>query len=157
MSIGISQRYRILKRDGFTCQYCGRSGGALEIDHRKPSSKGGSDDDENLITACILCNRGKSDDDEPILGKGVASTLYAFTRDGNFAGIVRQEFAGHFRIELFDSFMLVGCGIFEESGELKDFKKEECRIFNDLQAMSLSLSVTPAFRGASSEKSEAAE
>jgi len=33
----------------------------LEADHIEPSSKGGSDDEINLITSCADCNRGKSD------------------------------------------------------------------------------------------------
>jgi hypothetical protein len=63
MSISNRKRFEILKRDGFTCQYCGKKGATvrLEVDHIEPQSKGGSDDDENLITACFECNRGKSD------------------------------------------------------------------------------------------------
>jgi 5-methylcytosine-specific restriction endonuclease McrA len=35
----------------------------LEIDHRIPRAKGGSDDPSNLWTLCFDCNRGKSDSD----------------------------------------------------------------------------------------------
>lgn len=54
-------RFLILRRDGFTCQYCGKKPPevSLEVDHIVPRSKGGSDDDGNLITACFDCNRGK--------------------------------------------------------------------------------------------------
>lgn len=54
-------RFNVLKRDLFTCQYCGRSGVELEVDHIKPVSKGGTNDMDNLITACKDCNRGKLD------------------------------------------------------------------------------------------------
>ncbi len=54
-------RFQVFKRDHFTCQYCGKGGGELEVDHIKPVTKGGSNDMDNLITACRDCNRGKSD------------------------------------------------------------------------------------------------
>jgi hypothetical protein len=59
-------RFEILKRDNFTCRYCGRSPRAnqnviLEIDHIHPQSKGGVYEKENLITSCHDCNGGKSD------------------------------------------------------------------------------------------------
>ncbi len=45
--------------DDFTCQYCGKKNCALECDHIFPIIKGGSHEYENLITACISCNRSK--------------------------------------------------------------------------------------------------
>ena len=56
-------RFEILRRDGFTCQYCGKTGNdaELEIDHITPFSKGGTNDEGNLITSCFDCNRGKRD------------------------------------------------------------------------------------------------
>jgi len=58
-------RFEILKRDNFTCQYCGRNvkedGIKLHLDHIFPKSKGGKDEEHNLITSCIECNSGKSD------------------------------------------------------------------------------------------------
>lgn len=62
----IKLRFEILKRDNFTCQYCGRSpkterGVVLVMDHKHPASKGGDWSMENLITSCRECNAGKSD------------------------------------------------------------------------------------------------
>jgi len=56
-----SLRFAILARDGYRCQYCGASAPAvtLHIDHIVPVAKGGTDDPENLITACETCNLGK--------------------------------------------------------------------------------------------------
>ncbi len=51
----------VFKRDNYTCQYCGQVGGVLECDHKIPFSKGGSDELENLTTACRKCNRSKRD------------------------------------------------------------------------------------------------
>jgi len=50
---------RIFTRDNHICQYCG-SDDHLECDHIVPFSKGGSEDDDNLLTACRACNRRKS-------------------------------------------------------------------------------------------------
>lgn len=54
-------RFEVFKRDLFTCQYCGNSPPLviLEVDHITPVSKGGDNDQDNLITACFDCNRGK--------------------------------------------------------------------------------------------------
>lgn len=52
-------RERIFFRDNYTCAYCGAFGVHLECDHIHPLSRGGGNDDENLTTACYLCNRSK--------------------------------------------------------------------------------------------------
>ena len=56
-------RFEVLKRDKYVCQYCGACGPdvELEIDHIIPVSRGGTDDIDNLKTACFRCNRGKGD------------------------------------------------------------------------------------------------
>ncbi len=63
MTISISTRFIVLERDRFACRFCGRvrPETGLEVDHLYPRSKGGTDDIANLVTACIDCNRGKSD------------------------------------------------------------------------------------------------
>jgi len=54
-------RFDVFKRDVFTCQYCGQRPPAvvLEIDHIVALANGGADTDDNLMTACFDCNRGK--------------------------------------------------------------------------------------------------
>jgi len=61
MSVKASLRFEVLKRDRFTCCYCGKTGGEtlLEVDHVVPKSAGGKDAIDNLLTACLECNRGK--------------------------------------------------------------------------------------------------
>ncbi len=49
----------ILKRDHYTCQYCGKKGGNLTIDHVIPKQLGGEDTWENLVCACAECNAKK--------------------------------------------------------------------------------------------------
>lgn len=62
MAISKKIRFEVFKRDGFVCQYCGKHPPevTLEIDHIQPKSKKGTDDINNLITACFDCNRGKT-------------------------------------------------------------------------------------------------
>lgn len=56
-------RFAVLARDGFRCRYCGRAAPEvpLHVDHVHPVSAGGADTMENLATACVDCNIGKSD------------------------------------------------------------------------------------------------
>ncbi len=53
----------VRERYVFRCGYCGVSeadvGGELTVDHFRPVSAGGDDDDENLVYACVRCNQYK--------------------------------------------------------------------------------------------------
>lgn len=62
-STGKRLRFSVFARDSFTCRYCGRQSDKVElvVDHLIPVSKGGTNDQENLITACVECNQGKAD------------------------------------------------------------------------------------------------
>lgn len=51
----VLSRRNVMRRDDFTCQYCGKRSG-LTIDHIVPKSRGGKDTWENLTTACDKCN-----------------------------------------------------------------------------------------------------
>ena len=54
-------RFRILQRDHFTCQYCGKKNTEreLHVDHVVSYKLGGPSDDYNLVTSCPPCNLGK--------------------------------------------------------------------------------------------------
>jgi len=56
-----AERFFVLQRDRFTCQYCGAKSPefTLHIDHINPVSRGGTSEIDNLITACEPCNLGK--------------------------------------------------------------------------------------------------
>jgi hypothetical protein len=60
-SLRPSVRFEVFKRDGFTCGYCGSTPPAvvLEVDHIIAVANGGTDEVENLLTACRDCNAGK--------------------------------------------------------------------------------------------------
>lgn len=54
-------RFEVFKRDEFACVYCGAHppNVILHVDHIHPVAEGGTDDIDNLITACAPCNLGK--------------------------------------------------------------------------------------------------
>jgi uncharacterized protein with PIN domain len=63
-SLNKKRKTVVLARDGYRCQYCGitvADGATLEVDHKVPLSRGGSDRVSNLIAACRDCNRSKRD------------------------------------------------------------------------------------------------
>ncbi len=54
-------RQNVLARDRWRCQYCGarRPVSDLTFDHVIPKARGGRTQWENIVTACIDCNRKK--------------------------------------------------------------------------------------------------
>lgn len=62
-SIPIGLRFELLRRDNFTCVYCGRSAPevVLQIDHVIPWSQVKEHNIDNLVTSCRDCNLGKRD------------------------------------------------------------------------------------------------
>lgn len=60
-AISKGTRFEVFKRDGFVCQYCGAHPPAtiLHVDHIHPVAEGGTNDQDNLVTACADCNLGK--------------------------------------------------------------------------------------------------
>ncbi len=64
--VNLRLRYKVMKRDNFTCCACGASPAKdpsveLHVDHIVPWSKGGETVIDNLQTLCSKCNLGKSD------------------------------------------------------------------------------------------------
>jgi len=61
-TISKGTRFSVFTRDNFTCRYCGRQSDVvpLHIDHLIPVCEGGTNEIENLVTACADCNLGKS-------------------------------------------------------------------------------------------------
>jgi len=53
-------RLEVFHRDHYTCQYCGKTTRQLTLDHVIPRYRGGEHVWENVISACIACNRRKA-------------------------------------------------------------------------------------------------
>lgn len=63
----------VFERDGFKCVYCDFDGrefknwAFLQVDHFVPRSLGGSDEADNLVTSCIICNHMKGAKEWPTI------------------------------------------------------------------------------------------
>lgn len=64
--IRVDKRLAIYLRDDFTCLLCGcalcnTDPQDITLDHVKPRSKGGTNDERNLFTCCRSCNSSRQD------------------------------------------------------------------------------------------------
>lgn len=66
--VGARLRFQILQRDGFRCRYCGATAAQerLAVDHAISIDDGGSNEADNLVTACEPCNLGKASRSVPV-------------------------------------------------------------------------------------------
>lgn len=98
----IKRDLHILVRDKFTCVYCNYVGDTFEkwryltVDHFKPRSEGGSDDESNLVTACVDCNQIKKAEVFPTLETARAKMRVYLNKeradyDKHFAALVEAE------------------------------------------------------------------
>jgi len=53
-------RFEVFNRDQYTCQYCGQETHQLTLDHVIPRHREGQHTWENVVSACISCNRRKA-------------------------------------------------------------------------------------------------
>jgi 5-methylcytosine-specific restriction endonuclease McrA len=53
-------RFEVFNRDHYTCQYCGKETRQLTLDHVIPRYRGGQHTWENVVSACVPCNRRKA-------------------------------------------------------------------------------------------------
>ena len=53
-------RFEIFNRDRYTCQYCTKQTHQLTLDHVIPRYRGGQHTWENVVSACVPCNRYKA-------------------------------------------------------------------------------------------------
>jgi 5-methylcytosine-specific restriction endonuclease McrA len=103
----VTNRHRILARDHYRCQYCGRRGTAfdLTLDHILPRSRGGRTVAENLVAACQVCNNRKGDRTPeearmPLL-TNPAALLYGLERaEWRQAAMTRPEWKKYLFLEL---------------------------------------------------------
>ncbi len=53
-------RVEVFRRDGYTCQYCGKQSHQLTLDHVIPRYRGGQNTWHNVVSACVPCNLKKA-------------------------------------------------------------------------------------------------
>ena len=87
-AVGGAMQWRIWRRDGFQCLYCGvdaDENNPLTVDHFMPVEHGGGDAPENLISACKACNKRK----------GSMSPDSFCTREGHDYFALKEYLAGN--------------------------------------------------------------
>lgn len=84
-------RRNLFRRDDHRCQYCGRRGSDLTLDHVLPRSRGGPTSWDNVVACCRSCNAKKRDrtpdeadmhlERKPKAPRFVFSSAYGLIRD----------------------------------------------------------------------------
>ncbi|MGY5308727.1 HNH endonuclease [Nocardia gipuzkoensis] len=92
MAVTKRVRFEVLRRDNYTCRYCGAKAetSPLTVDHVVPVSLGGGDDPSNLVAACADCNSGKTSTvpDQPLVAE-VADDALRWAQAMNVAAAER--------------------------------------------------------------------
>lgn len=80
-------RSAVFRRDDFTCRYCGfKCRGKFpeytspSVDHVTPVARGGTDEMDNLVTACLRCNWRKRAGSAPESGQFLPPDAAPFAR-----------------------------------------------------------------------------
>jgi len=141
--LGVQKRFEVFKRDKFTCQYCGAKGGRLEVDHVTPLCQGGTDEIENLKTACFNCNRGKSgtaldQKASPRIHRPLIKYAIHQKQDGtvDWCGEVVERGAEFVSINAVDASCL-SAGLWSPSDEIFICHVNECRFFTDAKSAAI--------------------
>lgn len=93
MAVSRRLRFEVLKRDNYTCRYCGAKAPdvTLTVDHVIPTTLGGGDEPNNLVTACQPCNTGKSSvSPESDLVEDVDASALLWARAIHQANVIRS-------------------------------------------------------------------
>lgn len=99
MGYSEDRRARIFQKTDGYCIYCGKklswknygllnTRGCWEIDHSRPKSKGGTDHMNNLVPACIPCNRDKGDQTSSQYGRNYEDDVDESSGIGIIVGLL---------------------------------------------------------------------
>jgi len=118
---------KVLYRDNYECQCCKTKKGTLNVHHIIYRSKGGSDEESNLITLCESCHtklhQGKLKSfEEKLIGKEKADLRYATQMS-----IVRSQLLKHYP-EAIETFGYVTKANRQQLGLPKDHYIDACVI-----------------------------
>lgn len=53
-------QWRVFKRDGYSCRYCGNNNAPLTVDHLVCWESGGPSTEANMVASCKKCNKTRS-------------------------------------------------------------------------------------------------
>jgi 5-methylcytosine-specific restriction endonuclease McrA len=92
-------RLQVLRRDGYTCTYCGDV--ATEVDHIVAKVKGGEDTLDNCTSACRRCNIQKKDQDQSVfLARRSTPPAFRFNNSPKGANQSKSVQNGHTTIHV---------------------------------------------------------
>jgi HNH endonuclease len=117
-------RFEIFKRDDFTCQYCGGQPPKviLQIDHILAVSKGGKNNEDNLVTSCQPCNLGKMTTPLSVIPQSLADkAVEAREREEQLLGYQQILQARFERIERESWQIIKNLGLYENEGTKRDW------------------------------------
>jgi len=91
--IDLKTRWRVMRRAGFRCEYCGISAHnhdvVLAVDHRVSVARGGTNREDNLACACSRCNHGKFTESVCFLPEDLPGLGYEDTKESEIDAIRR--------------------------------------------------------------------
>lgn len=134
-----SVRFDVLRRDNFSCRYCGKTSGTgvtLHVDHKVAVANGGTNLPDNLVTACSDCNFGKgtkgagavpSEGERKSVVGWFGYTVGADGRHEKQFEIVRDVGGDRYAIQLFSWFD--GCPTEVQFMTGSDLFSYKCRLF----------------------------
>lgn len=134
-------RFNVLRRDEFRCRYCGRSSPdvVLHCDHVIAVANGGSDDEDNLVTACSDCNFGKGtktvDIGKPQPKEGLVGLWGHEFKDGRIEyqfRIIRRLDATNYAIQFYEFMFGEASNI--ESRTWEFLLSSNCKLYPDSDA-----------------------
>lgn len=82
--VSVARRRQHWQRTGGRCWYCGKTfsrRSAMQLDHIQARSRGGSNDDQNLVPCCKDCNRRKKSNSLERFREQEWRRRYHFTRE----------------------------------------------------------------------------
>ena len=131
-------RFAVFDRDGFQCVYCGRGkddGVQLHVDHKLALANGGTNDMDNLVTACADCNLGKSDKklsaQTPKRAAPVGKTYgLSFDSDGSAHWQFEIDEASEHAVKV-TTFSWMSGEAWSEETVTRTFIEERCLLFTD--------------------------
>ncbi len=124
---GWEVREYLLTKFNRTCQYCGATDKAFEVDHIQARSKGGSDRVSNLTLACHDCNQAKGNRDIKGFLKGKSDLVNRILKQAKTplkdAAVVNST-----RWKLFNSLKELGLPVEKCSGGLTKFNRKRLKV-----------------------------
>ena len=105
-SMSSARRARIIERDSHKCCMCPNTDGPFIVDHIIPLWISGNDEDDNLWTLCVACDKTKTANDIKAIAK--SKRILGITKTGPKKKIQSRPFDTRFKKKLNGNVVLAG-------------------------------------------------